>query len=42
MIRIIDTVGCLLVDDTCKETARRRKENGEDAVKNFKYELLFD
>ena len=36
VMRIMATGGCLLVDDTCKETLRRWKENGEDVVKKFK------
>ena len=40
--RTMDTGGRLLADDTCKETARRRNENGEDVVKKFKYKLPFD
>ena len=28
--------------ETCKETVRRWKENGEDVVKKFNYKLPFD
>ena len=31
-----------MADDTCKETVRIWKENGEDVVKKFKYKLPFD
>ena len=40
--RIMSTAGRILADDTCKETVRRWKENGEEAVKKFKYKLPFD
>ena len=36
------TDGHILADDTCKETMIIWKENGEDAVKMFKYNLPFD
>ena len=36
-MRMRANVGRLLADDTCKETVRRWKENGEDVVNNFKY-----
>ena len=42
VMRIMNTGGRLLVDETCKGTVRRWKENGEDMVKNFKYKLSFD
>ena len=41
MMMMMDTGGRLLVDDTCKETVRRWKGNGEDVVKKFKYKLPF-
>ena len=41
VMRMMDTGGQFLVYDTCKKTARRWKENGEDMVKNFKYKLPF-
>ena len=42
VMRMMVTGGRLLADETCKETVRRWKENGEDAVKKFKYKLPFD
>ena len=42
MMRMMDTVGRLLADDTCKEIVRIWKENGEEVVKKFKYKLPFD
>ena len=42
MMVIMDTGGCLLLDDTFQDTVRRWKENGEYVVKKFKYKLLFD
>ena len=41
-MRMMDTGGRLLADETCKETMKIWKENGEDAVKKFKYKLPFD
>ena len=41
-MRIMDTGGHLLVDDTCKKNLKLWKENGEDAMKKFKYNLKFD
>ena len=41
-MRIMATGGRLLTDETCKETVRIWKENGEDVVKKFKYKLPFD
>ena len=38
----METGGRPLLDETCKETVRRWKENGEDLVKKFKYKLLYD
>ena len=40
--RMMATGGRLLADDTCKETGRIWKENGEDVVNNFKQKLPFD
>ena len=40
--RMMATGVCLLADDTCNDTVRRWKENGEDVVKKFKYKLKFD
>ena len=40
-MRMMDTDGRLLADETCKETLIRWKENGEDLVKKFKYKLPF-
>ena len=42
IMRMVATGGRLLTDETCKETVRIWKENGEDVVKKFKYKLLFD
>ena len=42
VMRIMSTDGRLLANDTCKETARIWKENGEEMVKKFKYKLPFD
>ena len=42
VIRVMETGGRPLLDETCKETVRRWKENGEDVVKKFKYKLPFD
>ena len=42
MMRMMATGGLLLEDDTCKETVIRWKENGEDVVKNFNYNLPSD
>ena len=42
MMRMMDTGGILLEDDTCKETVRRWKENVENVVNKFKYKLPFD
>ena len=42
VMRMISTVGSLLAYDTCKETVRRFKVNGEYVVKKFKYKLPFD
>ena len=36
-MRMMDTGGLLLTDDTCKETVIRWNENGEDVVKKFSY-----
>ena len=36
MTRMMNTGGRLLMDNTSKETVRRRKENIEDVVKKFK------
>ena len=36
VMRIMSNGGRLLVDETCKETVIRWKENGEDVVKKFK------
>ena len=41
-MRMMATGGRLLEDDTCKDTVRIWKENGEDVVKKFKYKLQFD
>ena len=41
-MRMMANGGRLLVDETCKGTVRRWKENGEDVVKKFKYKLPFD
>ena len=41
-MRMIATGGCILADDTCKETVIRRKGNWEDLVKKFKYKLPSD
>ena len=42
VMRMMDTGGRLLADDTCKDTVRIWNENGEDVVKKFKYKLPFD
>ena len=42
VMRMMDTGGRLLADETRKETVRIRKENIEDVVKKFKYKLPFD
>ena len=42
LMRMMDTGGRFLADDTCKDTVRRGKKNGKDVVKKFKYKLLFD
>ena len=42
VMMMMTTGGRLLADETCKETVRRWKDNGEDVVKKFKYKLLFD
>ena len=42
VMKIIDTCGHLLADDTCKYTVIIWKENGEDVVKKFKYELPYN
>ena len=42
VMKIMSNDGRLLVDYTCKEIVRRRKENGENVVNNFKYKLPFD
>ena len=31
-----------MADDTCEDTVRRWKRNGEEMVKKFKYKLPFD
>ena len=41
VMRMVATGGRLLVDDTCNETVRRWKGNGEDIVRKFKYKLPF-
>ena len=38
-MRIMDTGGHLLEDETCKETLRRWKENGEEVMNKFKYKI---
>ena len=42
VMRIMDTGVRLLADETCKDTVRIWKENGEDVVKKFKRKLPFD
>ena len=42
MMRMMVTCGCLLADDTYKDTVRIWNENGKDVVKKFKYKLTFD
>ena len=42
VMKILATGRQILADETCKETVRRWKENGEDVVNNFKYKLPFD
>ena len=42
VMRRMDTCGCILADDTCKETVQRWKENGKEVVKKFKYKMPFD
>ena len=42
VIRMMATGGRLLAYETCKETVRIWKENGEDMVKKFKYKLPCD
>ena len=42
LMRMMDTGGRLLADETCKDTVRRWKENVENVVKKFKYKLPFD
>ena len=42
VMRMMATVGQLLEDDTCEETVRRWKENGEYVPNKFKYKLPFD
>ena len=37
VMRIMDTGGQILVDDTCKEIVRIWKENGADVVNKFNY-----
>ena len=41
VMRMMATSGRLVTDDTCKQTVRRWKENGEYEVKKFNYKLLF-
>ena len=41
-MRMMATGDHLFVDDTCKGTIRRWKDNGEDVMKKFKYKLPFD
>ena len=41
VMRKMDTGGCLLADDICRDTVIRWKENEEDMVKKFKYKLSF-
>ena len=40
-MKIMSTGGRILADDTCEDTVRRWKRNGEDLVKKFKYKLPF-
>ena len=42
VMRMMATSGHLLADETCKDTVRRWKENGEDVVKKFKDKLPLD
>ena len=42
VMRMMATSGRLLADETCKDTVRRWKENGEEVVKKFKYKLPCD
>ena len=42
VMRMMDTGGCLLADEICKDTVRRWKKNREDLVNKFKYKLPFD
>ena len=42
VMKMMATCDQLLADETCNETARRQKENGEYSVKKFKYKLPFD
>ena len=42
VMRVMETGGRPLLDETCKETVRRWKENGEDLVNNFNYKLPFN
>ena len=42
VMRMMATGGHLLVGDTCKDTVRIWKKNGEDVVKKFKCKLPFD
>ena len=42
VMRMMDTSGQILTDDTCKKTVKKWKENGEDVVKHFKQKLSFD
>ena len=41
VMSMMATGGRILAYDTCKETARIWKENGEDLVNNFNYNLPF-
>ena len=41
VMRMMYTGGRLLADDTCKDTVRRWKENGEDMAKKLNYKLPF-
>ena len=42
VMRKMASGGILLENDTYKGTVRKWNKNGEDVVKKFKYELLFD
>ena len=42
VVRMMATGGRILVDESCKETVRRLKENAEEVLKNFNYKLPFD